>query len=108
VRLSGGASIEVDHIIFATGYQVDIQKVPYLSKTTILPRIKTSDGYPALDEYFQTTVPGLYITGVAAIHDFGPVYAFVRGCPSSAKIIGDHILSQLSQGITRRIREMGA
>ena len=107
VRLSGGHQVEVDHVLFATGYRVDLQKVPYLSKATIMPQLKTSNGYPVLDEYFQSTVPGLYITGVAAKQDFGPVYAFVRGCPSSARIIGDHIQSRLSQGLKRRITEMG-
>ena len=40
--LSGGGTLEVDHIILATGYRVDMQQVPYFSKTTILPRLKVS------------------------------------------------------------------
>jgi len=96
VRLSAGANVDVDHVILATGYQVDMQKVPYFSKTTIMPQLRTTDGFPCLDEDFQTSVPGLYITGFAATRDFGPFYAFIRGCPSSAKIIGDHIHSSLS------------
>jgi thioredoxin reductase len=96
VRLSGGAHADVDHIILAVGYKVDVQQVPYFSRTTILPRLKTSSGFPALDENFQTSVPGLYLTGLAATRDFGPFYGFVRGCPSSGKIMGDHIRSLLS------------
>lgn len=96
VRLSGGAHVNVDHIILAIGYQVDVQQVPYFSKTTILPRLKTKSGFPALDEDFQTSVPGLYLTGLAATRDFGPFFGFVRGCPFSAKIIGDHIQSHVS------------
>jgi thioredoxin reductase len=107
VRLSCGVHVDVDHVILATGYRVDIQLVPYFSKTTILPRLKTSNGFPVLDEDFQTSIPGLYITGIAATRDFGPAYAFVRGCPSSARIMGDHILSRLARGLTRRINEMG-
>lgn len=91
VRLSGGEQIDVDHIILATGYRVDIQQVPYLSRSTILSHIKTSDGYPVLDDNFQTSVPGLYMTGFAAVRDFGPFYQFVRGCPFAARIIGDHL-----------------
>jgi hypothetical protein len=108
IRLTGGAHVEVDHVIFATGYKVDIQRVPYFSKTSILQRLKVSNGFPVLDEDFQTSVPGLYITGFAATKDFGPVYGFVRGCRTSAKIIGDHIYSQLSQGLRWRIGELGA
>jgi cation diffusion facilitator CzcD-associated flavoprotein CzcO len=96
VRLSGGTIIDVDHVVLATGYHVDAQKVPYFSQTTILPQLKTAGGFPCLDESFQTSVPGLYITGFAATRDFGPFYGFISGCPSSAKIIGDHIRSRPS------------
>jgi hypothetical protein len=99
VRLSGGVHVDVDHIILATGYRVDVQQVPYYSKTTILPRLKASGGFPVLDENFQTSVPGLYITGIAATRDFGPFYGFVRGCPSAARIIGDHLQLSLSSGL---------
>ena len=108
VRLSGGAYVDVDHVILATGYRVDIEHVPYLSKTTILPRLKAMNGFPVLDEDFQTSVPGLYITGIAATRDFGPTYAFVRGCPSSAKIIGDHIQLHLSQGLKNQFQRMAS
>jgi cation diffusion facilitator CzcD-associated flavoprotein CzcO len=91
VRLSGGATVAVDHIILATGYRVNVQQVPYLSSTSILPRLKTHDGFPALDEDFQTSVPGLFLTGLAATRDFGPFYGFVRGCPSAARMIMERI-----------------
>ena len=107
VRLSSGGAIAVDHIILATGYKVNIQLVPYFSRTTILPRIKTSHGFPVLDENFQTSLPGLYITGLAATQDFGPFYGFVRGCPSSAKIIGDHLRLNLAMAKRPSFHEAG-
>jgi thioredoxin reductase len=91
VRLTGGADLEVDHVLLATGYHVNVQQVPYLSKTTVLPQLKMHGGFPVLDEDFQTSVPGLFLTGLAATRDFGPFYGFVRGCPSAAKIIGDRV-----------------
>ncbi len=106
VRLSGGAHADVDHIILAIGYQVDMGQVAYFSKTTILPRLKTVSGFPALDEDFQTSVPGLYITGLASTRDFGPFFEYVRGCPISAKIIGDRIQSHSSQGLRSLFQEM--
>ena len=99
LRLSGGANVEVDHIILATGYRVDVHKIPYFSKTTILPRLKASGGFPVLDENFQSSVPGIYITGFAATRDFGLFYGFVRGCPSAAKIVGDHIQLNVAPGL---------
>jgi thioredoxin reductase len=107
VRLSGGVHLDVDHIILATGYRVDVQQVPYYSKTTIMPRLKASRGFPILDENFQSSVPGLYITGIAATRDFGPFYEYIRGCPSAAKIIGDHVQSQLSRGLGNVSRGIG-
>jgi cation diffusion facilitator CzcD-associated flavoprotein CzcO len=95
-RLTGGATLEVDHILLATGYHVNLPQVPYLSKTTILPDLKAHGGFPTLDEDFQTSVPGLFLTGLVATKDFGPFYGFVRGCPSAATIIGNSIQSQLS------------
>jgi len=40
-----------------------------------------------LDEHMQTSVPGLFVTGFAATHDFGPFFGFVRACPAAARII---------------------
>ncbi len=91
VRLTDGETVEVDHIILATGYHVNMRQVPYLSKATILSHLKVHGGYPILNEDFQTSVPGLFLTGLVASQDFGPFYGFVRGCPSAAKIIGERL-----------------
>ena len=98
VRLSGGEQVEVDHIALAIGYQVDVRRVQYFSKSSILPRLKTVAGYPALDEDFQTSLPGLYVTGLAALRDFGPLFGSLRGCPASARIIGRHVRARAPRG----------
>jgi FAD-dependent urate hydroxylase len=46
-----------------------------------------ADGFPLLNESFQTSVPGLYVTGFAAIRDFGPFFGFVKGAPAAAEIV---------------------
>jgi FAD-dependent urate hydroxylase len=83
--LSNGQRLNADHIIFATGYQADIARVPYLAG--VLDHIQVADGYPVLDEHFQTSIPGLFITGFAATRDFGPFFGFVRGSTAAATII---------------------
>ena len=45
------------------------------------------DGFPILDEPFQTTLDGLYITGYSATGDFGPFFGFVKGSPAAATLI---------------------
>ena len=49
-------------------------------------RVSVTDGFPDLSEGFETSLPGLYMTGFASTRDFGPFYGFTKGCPSSARI----------------------
>jgi cation diffusion facilitator CzcD-associated flavoprotein CzcO len=86
-QLEGGEKILADKAILATGYRVDLSKVRYLVEEVASGRLKLNDGYPALDDHFQTSLPGLYITGQAATRDFGPCFGFVRGCIASARIV---------------------
>jgi len=78
VWLSNGENLVADYLVLATGYKPDMKKVPYLSG--VVDRMELSDGFPVLDEHFQTSVPGLYVTGFPATRDFGPFFRFVRGC----------------------------
>jgi cation diffusion facilitator CzcD-associated flavoprotein CzcO len=84
-ELSTGERLVVDHVVLATGYRPDLAKVPYLRP--LLDRIETADGFPVLDEHFQTSVPGLFMPGFVATRDFGPFFGFVRGCPAAATLI---------------------
>jgi FAD-dependent urate hydroxylase len=90
VTLSNGEKLRVDQVLFATGYQPDLSRVPFLAD--LLPQIEVTDGYPVLDEWFQTSVPGLYITGFAATRDFGPFFGFTKGCPAAASLTVNGLL----------------
>ncbi len=83
--LSTGERLTVDHVILATGYAPNLTNVPYLAG--LLDRIDVTDGFPRLDEHFQTSVPGLFMPGFVATRDFGPFFGFVRGCPAAATLI---------------------
>jgi lysine/ornithine N-monooxygenase len=84
LSLSDGEVIEVDHVIAASGYRADLAAVPYLAGVRDL--VSVSDGFPDLSPGFETSLPGLFVTGFAATRDFGPFYGFTKGCPSSARI----------------------
>jgi FAD-dependent urate hydroxylase len=88
VRLDNGRSFPVDAIILATGYRVQIGQVPFLARGNILNRLATHNGFPKLDEQFQTNIPGLFITSLPATKDFGPFFGFTYGVGTSAKLIG--------------------
>ena len=67
-----------------------------LDRETILDRMRNVDGFPALDPEFQTSLEGLYVTGLAATRDFGPFFAVTVGCSVAAKIIGDAVVTRAS------------
>ncbi|MCB5167420.1 FAD-dependent oxidoreductase [Streptomyces bambusae] len=91
VALSDGETLEVDQILYATGYQADLSRVDYLSG--LLDRVRIRDGSPVLDPSFGTAVPGLYAVGFCAVQDFGPFFGFVRAAPVTARILVRHLLA---------------
>jgi FAD-dependent urate hydroxylase len=90
LTLSDGDVLEVDHVTCASGYRADLAAVPYLAG--VLDRVSVTDGFPDLSSGFETTLPGLFVTGFASTRDFGPFYGFTKGCPSAARIAVDEML----------------
>ena len=88
VRLDSSEGLEVDHVLFATGYKVDLRRVPLLAAGNLLARIECRDGYPVLDESLQTSVPGLFVTSIPATRDFGPFFGFTVAVRTSARMVG--------------------
>lgn len=88
IELDAGDTIDVDHVLYATGYQVDLARVPFLRAGNLLPRIACREGFPVLDEVMQTTVPGLHVTSLPATRDFGSFFAFTVSARASARIVG--------------------
>jgi hypothetical protein len=88
-RMPSSSTLEVDRVVLATGYRTDLRRVPYLAPA--MDRIELDDGFPGLDESFQSTLPGLYIPGFASTKDFGPFFGFTKGCPAAAAIIARHL-----------------
>ena len=91
-RLSDSTMLAVDRVVLATGYRADLARVPYLAG--VLDRVATADGFPVLDEAFQTSLEGLYVTGFSATRDFGPFFGFVRGAPAAATLIVRDLLAR--------------
>jgi cation diffusion facilitator CzcD-associated flavoprotein CzcO len=91
VKLDNGQTLFVDHIVLATGYKVEIDQVPFLAQGNILGDLDVKDDFPVLDNHFQTNIPGLFITSMAATQEFGPFFAFTISARTSAKLIGQAI-----------------
>lgn len=94
VELDDGTILTVDEVIFATGYRVDLHRVPFVENGH-LPGMEIQDGYTALDVGFQTSVPGLFITSLAATRDFGSFLAFTVSARAQAQIIGEAVKARL-------------
>ncbi len=61
-----------------------MREVPYLAG--VVDDMELVDGFPVLDEHFQSSVSGLFVTGFPATRDFGPFFGFVSGCPVAAEL----------------------
>jgi hypothetical protein len=75
-------------VIYATGYKVNLERIPLLKSGNLLGRIDCRDGFPVLDDSLQTTVPGLFMTSLPATRDFGLFFAFTAAVRASARIVG--------------------
>lgn len=87
VTLTNGEIISVDKIILATGYKVDITRLPVLANGNVLEQLETRNGFPVLDDHFETSVRGLFITSMPAVQDFGPFFGFTNSVRTSAQLI---------------------
>ena len=67
--LTDGTQREVDHLMFGTGYKVDVTRYPFLSEG-LLSELRVVDGYPASTRGFETSVPRLHMLGAPAARSF--------------------------------------
>ena len=86
VRAADGTEREIvaEHIIAATGYQVDLERLTFLN-SEIRSQLKTVKGSPVLSSSFESSVPGIYFVGIAAANSFGPVMRFAFGAGFAAR-----------------------
>jgi len=90
-RRNGGAGppIHSDHVIAATGYRVNLNRLRLLYRG-ITVRIRTVGSIPVLSSNFESSLEGLYFVGVAAAGSFGPLMRFMHGAEFAAGRISRH------------------
>jgi cation diffusion facilitator CzcD-associated flavoprotein CzcO len=93
VRLSNGETVEVDELVLATGYRVNVAQLPYLVSGNFFRSLETRGGFAVLDDHFETSVKGLFVTSIAATQDFGPFFGFTIAVRVSAKLICQRLRS---------------
>lgn len=99
VNMADGSSktLQCDHVIAATGYKVDLSRIPFL-QDDLLRQIDAKDGTPRLSLNFESSMPGLYFTGLAAARNFGPVLRFACGSKFATPLLSRHLVRTTSAG----------
>ena len=100
VDLTDGTNRLVDHVLLATGYEVDIEGYELLSPE-LLAEVDRVGGYPRLSGTFETSVPGLYVVGAPAAWSFGPLMRFVAGTEFAAPTLARGVLGKRGRSSAR-------
>jgi FAD-dependent urate hydroxylase len=83
LRLDDATRRDANHVLLATGYQVDVAKYAFLAPS-LLGRVDRVGGYPRLSTGFETSVAGLYVIGAPSAWSYGPLMRFVAGSEFAA------------------------
>jgi thioredoxin reductase len=89
LELSDGSARLLDHLFLATGYRPGLEKLPFISPS-IRAQVAERDGWPVLNRWLESSVPGLHFVGGIADHSYGPICRFVSGAESAARQIAAH------------------
>jgi thioredoxin reductase len=89
-------SLRADHVIFATGYKIDVGRLGFLNQR-LLQQIRLVERAPQLSAHYETSVRGLHFIGPAAANSFGPVCRFVYGTYHPARHLARHLSAVLAR-----------
>lgn len=94
LRLIGSNKVEreirTDHLIAATGYRVDLQRLGFLN-ASLRSSLRSIASTPILSGNFESSIPSLYFVGLASANTFGPVMRFTLGARYSARRLASHL-----------------
>ena len=93
-------ALSFDHVIAATGYKMDMRRVPFLPQS-LVARMAEADGTPILSDSFETPVPKLYAVGPAALESFGPLMRFMVGAEFAAPRVASRLARQFPSALKR-------
>ena len=88
----GVKRLTADHVVAATGYRVDINRLAFLDDA-LKKSIRVSGRSPVLSAGFESSVQGLYFVGVASAATFGPVMRFVAGAGFTVRRLSRRLAS---------------
>ncbi|GAA0571154.1 ArsO family NAD(P)H-dependent flavin-containing monooxygenase [Paractinoplanes ferrugineus] len=90
VSSSTGEVLTADHLIYGTGYQVDVARYPFLPPS-LVRGVRRVDGHPVLGSGLESSVPGLHFVGAPAAWSYGPIMRFVSGGWFASRAVASRI-----------------
>lgn len=105
VTLDTGENRQVDHILLATGYLIDIARYPFLPDE-IICSLRRVEGYPILSYGMESSLPGLHFLGAPAAISYGPLMRFVSGTDYAARELTHRIINGLQRHHKKPSREL--
>jgi hypothetical protein len=93
-------SLRGDHVIFATGYKIDVGRLGFLGPM-LSRHIRLVEQAPQLSAHYECSVPGLHFIGPAAANSFGPVCRFVHGTYHPAQQLARYL-----SGVSKRFQPL--
>ena len=92
-------TVNADHVIAATGYHVDVERL-YFLRPAVRQKIRLTDKAPALSARFESSVRGLYFVGVSSANSFGPLMRFAFGADITARRISRYLAQAVRRSST--------
>ena len=84
---TGAEELLTDHVIAATGFKVDIDRLDYLDNALKHEIQREAGGIPALSPTLESSVRGLYFVGITSAPVFGPIMRFMYGAKHAAPLV---------------------
>ena len=103
LRLSDHSERFVDHLLLATGYQMDVTRLSFLADD-IADGLAVHDGYPSLSRGLESSVPGLHFVGAAAAESSVPIMRFVVGTVYAAHAVRQRVLEERPPRVAETVR----
>jgi thioredoxin reductase len=95
VALNNGEQFHVDHVMLATGYEVNLDRL-YMIAPSLRSEIQTDGHIPVLSHWFESSVPGLYFIGLTSLRSFGPLFRFVVGAKSAGERVAAAVARRMA------------
>jgi cation diffusion facilitator CzcD-associated flavoprotein CzcO len=101
LTLEDGETLSFDHVIAATGYKMDLRRIPFLAEN-LKKQSSLRDGTPILSDSFETPARNLFAVGPVALESFGPLMRFMVGSEFAAPRVAQRLSRIFGATATRR------